>query len=134
MCVVNCFKYDVHVFVKGLNANSVAYQKLGNYTNPSYTSSTAQGDLSVAIFEVLTERIGSGRKNNKFTIGQMNDLFDELVRIKNSAVDRSIKNVKKTAWVTKLLRLGLSVSVPLLFLLFFSDLYIASSSLSYSKV
>lgn len=107
-CVIN----------KGLNSNSAAYQKLSNYTNPSYTSNTAQGDLSVAIFEVLMERIGSSGKNNGFTIGQMNDLFDELVSIKqNSALDRSMRNVKKTAWVTKLLRLRLGVSACLLALL-----------------
>ena len=91
-----------------LNKDSSAYHKLSKYTDPSYTSVTAQGDLSQAIQEVLEIRIGNSL-NRQFTIGQMNKLFDELIAIKNNTLLKGGEKSKaKTAWVNKLIQHGLS--------------------------
>lgn len=65
----------------GFTRQSRPYQKLLHFNDPTIAGPTAAGDLSLAVFETLKERYSD--QPSTITIGQINDLLDELVIIKN---------------------------------------------------
>lgn len=65
----------------GFKRQSRPYQKLLHFNDPTVAGPTAAGDLSLAVFETVKERYSD--QPSTVTIGQINDLLDELVTIKN---------------------------------------------------
>lgn len=101
----------------GLSKQSLAFQKLERYHDPTKAGVTAVGDLSMAIREVMEERgYSKNFRKSTVTIGHVNELLDELVRIGtaqyNSENDtQSSGNTKRSRqieWVEKILRMSFS--------------------------
>jgi len=122
----------------GFSRKSTSYLKLVNYTNPEIISSSAVGDFSLVIYEVMKERYGENPSS--ITIGQVNELLDQLAAVKrgvdassqkkrteyhrnseirkdaieegkNNVSNRSYKSkqIQRQRWVENLFRLKLSV-------------------------
>lgn len=118
----------MHNFI-GFNKGSSPYLKLTHYTDPTIAGMKAAGDLSVALKEVLEERFPY--PPSKMTVGQINDLLDELANIRKpnnkappsshtwrSSDNNNTPNKKQkkgytkreqVRWVEKLIRNELSV-------------------------
>lgn len=109
----------------GLSKGSRAYEKLIKFNDPTVAGPTAAGDLSVAVLEVMEERF-SNKKSN-VTVGQMNELLDQLADIKNFTASAAAndapgssragggngrsyakKQRQRVRWVEKLIGLNLS--------------------------
>jgi len=114
----------------GLGKDSADDKKLKNYTDPAVNKNSA-GDLSLTVQEVVADRFP--KKVSGTSIGQMNDLLDELVLIKAGIApggprthewrkgdtankkkvadmsDKKVTNARMRAnWVTKLLQIPMS--------------------------
>ena len=87
------------------------------YTNPQ-VAQQGTGDFSQVLYHVLTQRVSSRRKRS-LTIGQLNDLLNELAAIKRTKSNHDWKAttkatkpesllVRQTAWVNRLLAMELS--------------------------
>jgi len=69
----------------GFSKKSAPYQKLLKFSDPEFAGPKAQGDLSLCIEEVLNDRLPF--KESKVTVGQMNELLDDLAKIKRGQFD-----------------------------------------------
>ena len=69
----------------GFSRESKPYKKLVKFMDPQYAGHTATGDLSLCVKEVVAERYPMS--GSKLTVGQMNQLLDELQMI-NSGKSR----------------------------------------------
>ena len=87
----------------GLNPNSSAYKKIRFFNNPDHAGLSAQGDLSQAIREVISDRHGDDESS--VTVGQINDWLDELAAIKQ--LKGSLRTGKQISWINRLLQYGL---------------------------
>ena len=66
----------------GFNKGSQAHEKLINFTIPEKAGSSAVGDFSLALYEVMKERFPE--KPSSVTIGEMNEMLDKLASVKKN--------------------------------------------------
>jgi len=86
----------------GLSKTSRDSLKLLNYNDPIHASSTACGDLSLGILEVMEKRYPFSK--SKITVGEVNDLLDELAMMKRQQKQTfRTKLQMKVQWVERLI-------------------------------
>jgi len=106
----------------GFIKQSRPYQKLIHFNDPTIAGPSAAGDLSKVVFEIMKDRFPDKPSNTN--IGQINDMLDELVTIKNpfktshdwrSSISGSLPLPKKKnmahlrrKWTEKVISKGLS--------------------------
>jgi len=63
----------------GLSKDHEDYRKLVEWTDPQVVGTTAVGDFSLVLYEVVKSRVlDTDRTGSDFTVGEINELLDEL--------------------------------------------------------
>jgi len=111
----------------GLSKSSKDYKKLEKYNDPTHAGMTACGDISMCVYEVVKKRFPEyDKKDGGVTVGEMNDLLDDLAGLSKAREGGVSENAasasaggnanskgakkKKVKWIEKLISKKFSVS------------------------
>jgi len=105
----------------GLANKGSDYKKLTNYNDPTAAGITATGDISMCVYEVVKKRFPEfDKKSGGVTVGEMNELFNELAGIRKPGEEGGLtinptgnsrgSQKRRDVWVKKLLAKKFSVS------------------------